>query len=73
MLFRSTKKKIQTKVIYEPIHFTEFYKKKFGYKKGILKNTEKVSDEILSLPMYPNLKKEEIRFIADSILEFFEK
>ena len=68
-----TKKKIQTKVIYEPIHFTEFYKKKFGYKKGILKNTEKVSDEILSLPMYPNLKKEEIRFIADSILEFFEK
>lgn len=67
------RKKIQTKVIYEPIHLTTFYKKRFGYKKGILKTTEKVSDQILCLPMYPNLKKEEIVLIADSIREFFER
>jgi perosamine synthetase len=67
-----TKKGIQTKVIYEPVHLTKFYKKKFGYKKGLLKNTERISDEILSLPMYPHLKKTEMGYIAESIREFFE-
>jgi len=68
-----TKKGIQTKVNFEPIHLTKFYRAKFGYKKGFLINTEKISDEILTLPMYPNLKKTEMDFIIDSINEFSEK
>jgi len=68
-----TKKGIQTKVNFEPIHLTKFYRAKYGYKKGFLINTEKISDEILTLPMYPNLKKTEMDFIINSINEFSEK
>jgi len=67
-----TKKGIQTSVIFEPIHLTQFYRKKFGYKKGLLKNTEKISDEVLTLPMFPHLKNEEMNYIIDSINEFAE-
>ncbi len=67
-----TKKRIQTNVIFEPIHLTEFYRKKFGYKKGFLKNTERISNEILTLPMFPHLTKTEMNYIVDSITEFSE-
>jgi len=46
---------------------------KFGYKNGFLKNTERISNEILSLPMYPHLKKTEMDFIIENIKEFSEK
>jgi len=36
-----TKKRIQTNVIFEPIHLTEFYRKKFGYKKGFFEKYRK--------------------------------
>ena len=38
-----------------------------------LKITETVSERILSLPMYPELTKEEINEITGSISEFLEK
>lgn len=67
-----TKKGIQTKVIFEPIHLTEFYRKKFGYKEGLLSRTELVSQEVLTLPMYPHLQKHEIDYIIESVSEFQE-
>jgi len=68
-----TKKGIMSKVFFNPVHLTKFYKN-LGYSK--LRNlnvTEKVSEQILSLPMYPGLKKEELDYICDSINEFMEK
>ena len=35
--------------------------------------TEKVSESILSLPMYPELTKRDINEITDVISEFFEQ
>jgi len=35
--------------------------------------TEKAADEILSLPMYPELTDEQIEYIVESIREFFRK
>ena len=68
-----TKRGIQTKIPFEPIHLTKFYRNKFGYKNGFLKNTERISNEILSLPTYPHLKKTEMDFIIENIKEFSEK
>ena len=34
--------------------------------------TEKITGEILSLPMYPELKDEEIEYICNSVHEFVE-
>ena len=67
-----TKKGIMTKIFFEPIHLSNFYKK-LGYKNKKLTNTEKISNTVLSLPIFPDLKEEEIRYICNSIKEFFEK
>ena len=63
---------IMTKIFFEPIHLSNFYKKS-GFGKKSLPNTEKISQTVLSLPIFPGLKSEEIIYICDSIKEFFEK
>jgi len=68
-----TKKGIMTKIFFEPIHHTTFYKN-LGYGKLTgLPITEKTYERILTLPMYPGLTKEELNFICDSVAEFIEK
>lgn len=67
-----TKKGIMSKVFFDPIHKTRFYKKIMDIKKGYLNTTETVSEQILTLPMFPGLQKEELDYICDSIKEFTE-
>lgn len=64
---------IFTKIYFEPVHLTKFYREKFGYKEGVLPITEEISKKVLTLPMYPTLKKEEIRYIVDNINRFMEE
>ena len=42
-----------------------------GYKKGDFPFAEKASAEVLSLPIYPELEKEEREYVVDKICEFF--
>ncbi len=65
-------KKIFSKVYFEPIHLTSFYRKKFDIKEGFLPITEKIAQQVLTLPLYPNMTDEEKNFLVDSIYEFFE-
>ena len=67
-----TKKKIFSKVYFSPIHLTDFYKSKYGYDKNSLPLTEKISQEVLTLPLYPNMTNEEKTYLVESIKEFFE-
>ncbi|MCD9855844.1 DegT/DnrJ/EryC1/StrS family aminotransferase [Epilithonimonas sp. JDS] len=36
-------------------------------------NTDKLLDEVISLPMHTELDEEQLKYIADSVLEFFDK
>ena len=63
---------IFSKVYFYPIHLTDFYKNKFGIKSGILPVTEKIADQVLTLPIYPNMTVEEKNFLIESIDRFFE-
>jgi len=65
-------KRIFSKVYFEPIHLTSYYMKKFGTKKGQLPITEKISEQVLTLPLYPNMNLEEKKYLIESISEFFE-
>ena len=65
-------KKIVSKIYFSPIHKSEYYSKKFSSDKISLPITEKISDQVLTLPMYPNMTKEEKEYLIDSIQEFFE-
>lgn len=53
-----------------PIHLQKAYKN-LGYKKGDFTVAEKLADEILSLPMYPELKKAEVKYICKQIASFY--
>ena len=66
-------KGIQTAIHYPtPIHLQDAYSY-LGCKKGSFPIAEKCVEEILSLPMYPELKQEDIEFVAKSIKEFLAK
>jgi len=64
---------IKTGIYYpKPLHlFPQFGR--FGYKAGDFPVAEKISKQILSLPIHPSLTKEEVGFISDKILEYVEK
>lgn len=65
------KKEIMTKIYFSPIHLTSFYRSLYGYKRNYLPITEKISDEVVSIPIYPHLKKDKIDYVIDNIEEFF--
>ena len=64
------KKRIMAKIYFPPVHLTHFYKKRLGHNLK-LPVTEKLSEEVLSLPMYPSLTEEETSCIADEIADLF--
>lgn len=55
-----------------PVHLQEAVAA-FGYKKGDFPKAEKACNEILSLPMYPELKEEDQVYIAQKAKEFYSK
>ena len=65
------KRGIMSKIFFEPVHLSKFYSKNMN-KKISLPVTEKISQQVLTLPMYPSLTKNEINYISDTINEFFE-
>ncbi len=65
-------KKIFCKIYFTPIHLSKFYMEKIGTKKGDLPVTEKISEQVLTLPLYPNMEKDEMDYVIESVNEFFE-
>ncbi len=65
-------KGIMAKVYFPPVHLSQFYKSQ-GFKKGHLPVTEKISEEVLTLPMFPTLTKKEMNFMAKEIEGFFHE
>jgi len=55
-----------------PIHVQEAYRD-LGYRQGDFPMTEACTDEILSLPMYPELREDEVREIARLVKEYDEQ
>lgn len=56
-----------------PIHLQPIYRKMYGFRKGMYPMSEELCKTCLSIPMYPELSKNEIDFISEEIHEFFER
>ena len=54
-----------------PVHLQPAYAD-LGYRKGSLPETERASEEILSLPLYPELRPEQIDTVCE-LIRAFEK
>ena len=62
------KKGIQLQVHYIPIHLNSYYMKKYDFKYGDFPNAENFYNQQLSLPIYPELKDEEIEFVIKTLI-----
>ena len=65
-------KGVFSKVYFNPIHLTKFYRDKFGIMVNSLPMTEKIAGEVLTIPLYPNMTSEEKTYLTESISEYFE-
>ena len=67
-----TKNGIMSKIYFEPVHKALLYRK-LGYSKQKLPVTNKVSEQILSLPMYPTMKQSDLNLIVDTVGKFMKR
>jgi dTDP-4-amino-4,6-dideoxygalactose transaminase len=65
---------IESRIHYpQPLHLTPAYQD-LGYSKpGSLPVSEALATEILSLPMYPELKDKQIEQVSDTVLQFLAR
>jgi len=54
-----------------PLHLTQAYAF-LGYKKSDFPVAEELANEILSLPMYPELTEEQIEYVCEKIKAFYK-
>lgn len=50
-----------------PVHLQDYYMNTYNHKKGDLPVTEQVAETIVTLPMYPQLTREELDYMVSSI------
>ncbi|MEH7384298.1 DegT/DnrJ/EryC1/StrS family aminotransferase [Bacillus sp. JJ1521] len=64
---------VETMVYYpKPLHLQPVFAE-LGYKEGDLPETEKASNEAISLPMFPELKLEQQEYVVSKIKEFYTR
>jgi dTDP-4-amino-4,6-dideoxygalactose transaminase len=62
---------VQTGVHYPiPVHLQPAYAE-LGYARGAFPNAERLADTMLTLPMFPELARDQIEYVADTIRDFF--
>lgn len=64
---------VGTTPYYMPLHLFSYYQNTFGYKEGMLENTEYVGSRIVCIPLYTALKEDEQDYIISVIRAFFKK
>jgi len=55
-----------------PIHLQEAYQR-LGYKRGAFPEAEKAASEVISLPLYPGLKDEDVISVSGAIKAFYAR
>lgn len=63
---------IPSRVSYEPVHLTPYYRQEWGYDPGDLPRTEKAARTTLTLPFHLGLDEGDLDRIAAVVNEFFQ-
>jgi UDP-4-amino-4,6-dideoxy-N-acetyl-beta-L-altrosamine transaminase len=69
---RMEAKGIRCQVHYVPIHLQPFYRKNYKFKAGDFPVAEKFYEQEISIPMYPSLEENDLKYITTSIIESLE-
>jgi perosamine synthetase len=62
-----TKAGIMTKVYFEPIHLKTYYRTTYHYSRGDFPVTERMSETLLTLPLYPTLTKKDMDYMITMV------
>lgn len=65
--------KIGTSVHFIPVHLHPYYKNTLGTKQGDYPNCEAFFNQIISIPLYPSMTFEDVKYVADAIEEIAAK
>ena len=58
---------IGTAYHYQAVHLFEFYRKTFGFRPGDFPHAEKVSERILSLPLFPSMTDSDVEDVIEAV------
>lgn len=64
---RLSGKRIHSQVHYIPVHLQPYYRVRFGFKAGDFPIAEEFYRRVLSIPLYPGLKTDDLEYISSSI------
>ena len=64
---------VGTSVHYIPVHHHSYFKKKYGFKENDFPNSNKLSGTVISLPIYPGLEINEVKYVIDTIKNLWEE
>ncbi len=53
-------------------HHLSYIRKRYKIKKGELKETERANDRLLSLPLFPDMKEEDVSYVCEAIREILK-
>jgi UDP-4-amino-4,6-dideoxy-N-acetyl-beta-L-altrosamine transaminase len=62
-------KNIKAQVHYIPVHLQPYYKKHYGFKIGDFPVAEEFYSREVSIPIYPSLENEDLRYISEKVKE----
>ena len=62
-------REISAKVYFDPVHRTIYYQK-LGFQDTFLPITDRLSKEVLTLPIYPSMTSEESNYVVSNVLEY---
>ena len=63
---------IGTSVHFIPLHLHPYYQKQFGYKKGDFPNAEYLFEREISLPLFPGMSEQDVRYVANALYEIMK-
>jgi len=64
--------KLGVQIHYIPVYWHPYYQK-LGYRRGICPAAEDFFQREISLPLYPAMSDEEIKYVTDTVLKIFKK
>ena len=73
LIKKINEKGIGTSVHYKPVHIHSYYVKKYSYKTNDFPIAKKLSETVITLPLYPNLTNEQAQYIISTLKEMWHQ
>jgi dTDP-4-amino-4,6-dideoxygalactose transaminase len=56
-----------------PLHLDDPYREQFGFREGMLPVSERLAQEILGLPLYPQMRDDDVAYVVGHLAAFFRQ